>query len=78
MESSTLSGTPPSTPQGPEAAEPTVPDASLTRRGFLRGAALPGTGLLGHDNERRDHAEHAVLALEKKGIDAICKALGVG
>jgi FtsP/CotA-like multicopper oxidase with cupredoxin domain len=46
MESTTPSGTPPPTPQGPEAAEPTVLDASLTRRGFLRGAALAGTGLV--------------------------------
>jgi len=46
MESTTPSGTPLPTPQGPEAAEPTVLDASLTRRGFLRGAALAGTGLV--------------------------------
>ena len=46
MESTTPSGTPLPTPQGPEATEPTVLDASLTRRGFLRGAALAGTGLV--------------------------------
>lgn len=46
MESTTPSGTPSPTPQGPEATEPTVLDASLTRRGFLRGAALAGTGLV--------------------------------
>ena len=46
MESTTPSGTPPPTSQGPEATEPTVLDASLTRRGFLRGAALAGTGLV--------------------------------
>jgi FtsP/CotA-like multicopper oxidase with cupredoxin domain len=46
MESTTPSGTPPPTSQVPEATEPTVLDASLTRRGFLRGAALAGTGLV--------------------------------
>jgi len=46
MESSTPSGTPPPFSQGPEATEPTVLDAALTRRGFLRGAALAGTGLV--------------------------------
>jgi FtsP/CotA-like multicopper oxidase with cupredoxin domain len=46
MESTTPSGTTPPTSQGPEATEPTVLDASLTRRGFLRGAALAGTGLV--------------------------------
>jgi manganese oxidase len=46
MESTTPSGTPPPSPQDPEATEPTVLDASLTRRGFLRGAALAGTGLV--------------------------------
>jgi hypothetical protein len=46
MESSTPPATPSPTPQGSEATEPTVLDASLTRRGFLRGAALAGTGLV--------------------------------
>jgi FtsP/CotA-like multicopper oxidase with cupredoxin domain len=46
MESTTPSGTPSSTPPDTEATEPTVLDASLTRRGFLRGAALAGTGLV--------------------------------
>ncbi len=32
--------------KAPKATEPTVLDASLTRRGFLRGAALAGTGLV--------------------------------
>jgi len=46
MESTTPSRTPQPTPESPEATEPTVLDASLTRRGFLRGAALAGTGLV--------------------------------
>jgi len=46
MESTTPQGTLPPSPNDPEATEPTVLDASLTRRGFLRGAALAGTGLV--------------------------------
>ncbi len=46
MESTTPQGTPPPSLQDPEATEPTGLDAALTRRGFLRGAALAGTGLV--------------------------------
>jgi len=46
MESTTPQGTPPPSPSDPAATEPTALDASLTRRGFLRGAALAGTGLV--------------------------------
>ena len=46
MEPPTPQGTiPPSSPD-PETTEPAGLDASLTRRGFLRGAALAGTGLV--------------------------------
>jgi FtsP/CotA-like multicopper oxidase with cupredoxin domain len=46
MEEPTPQGTlPPSAPD-PEATEPAGLDASLTRRGFLRGAAVAGTGLV--------------------------------
>ena len=46
MELTTPQGTPPPSLQDLEAIEPTVLAASLTRRGFLRGAALAGTGLV--------------------------------
>jgi hypothetical protein len=46
MESTTPQGTPPPSLQNPGTTEPTGLDASLTRRGFLRGAALAGTGLV--------------------------------
>jgi len=46
MESTTPQGTPSPSQQDHEAAELTGLDASLTRRGFLRGAALAGTGLV--------------------------------
>ncbi len=46
MESSTHEAAPLPTPRDPEAAGPIALDASLTRRGFLRGAALAGTGLV--------------------------------
>jgi len=46
MESTTPQGTPSPSPQDSEATELTGLDSSLTRRGFLRGAALAGTGLV--------------------------------
>ncbi len=46
MESTTSDGTPSTLVQGLDASELTALDASLTRRGFLRGAALAGTGLV--------------------------------
>lgn len=46
MEAKTPPGTLLPSPPAPEAPEPTVLDSSLTRRGFLRGAALAGTGLV--------------------------------
>jgi len=45
MDTSTPLGTPP-TPSPDETIEPGGLDSSLTRRGFLRGAALAGTGLV--------------------------------
>ena len=46
MEEPTPLGTLPTSSPDPETTEPTGLDASLTRRGFLRGAALAGTGLV--------------------------------
>jgi len=46
MESPMPQGTPPPSPQDSEATEPSGLADSLTRRGFLRGAALAGTGLV--------------------------------
>lgn len=46
MESTTPPGPPLPSPTGPAATELSALDASLTRRGFLRGAALAGTGLV--------------------------------
>ena len=46
MEDPTPQGTLPQPPPDPAASGPGGLDASLTRRGFLRGAALAGTGLV--------------------------------
>ena len=46
MEPTTPPGTLPPSQPDPETTEPAGLDASLTRRGFLRGAALAGTGLV--------------------------------
>jgi hypothetical protein len=46
MDTTTPQDTTPATRPDAEATEPTGLDASLTRRGFLRGAALAGTGLV--------------------------------
>jgi FtsP/CotA-like multicopper oxidase with cupredoxin domain len=46
MESTSPQGTLPPTEPDLETGEPAALDASLTRRGFLRGAALAGTGLV--------------------------------
>jgi hypothetical protein len=45
MDTSTPQSTPPSSPPT-ETTDPTALDASLTRRGFLRGAAVAGTGIV--------------------------------